>query len=158
VLIEQKKLVLIELARHYVHGQKMVRPDQNHSARRFSPAYEESGVASPKGCRLYEASPGVLRASMKLIQQRWTGSERRKDPTTSIHIYEVRPRADKQGFDLISDALQYSSLWYGGPNAVRDAIGYTKFRNRSKDAVIRVYDAAGNVIATHERKGESKRR
>jgi len=34
--------------------------------------------------------------------------------------------------------------WYGEPNA----IGYAKFFSRSHDAVIRVYDAAGNVIET----------
>ena len=34
--------------------------------------------------------------------------------------------------------------------------GYAKFYSRSHDAVIRVYDAAGNVIETHEHKGESK--
>jgi len=31
-----------------------------------------------------------------------------------------------------------------------------KFRSRSDDAVIRVYDEAGNVIETHEHKGEFK--
>ena len=35
-----------------------------------------------------------------------------------------------------------------------NAISYAKFRSRSHDAVIRVYDAAGNVIETHEHKGE----
>jgi hypothetical protein len=40
-------------------------------------------------------------------------------------------------------------LWY---NEIPDAIGYAKFRSRSCNAVIRVYDAAGNVIETHERK------
>jgi len=30
--------------------------------------------------------------------------------------------------------------------AVSNAIGYPKFNSRSHDAVIRVYDAAGNVI------------
>jgi hypothetical protein len=30
-----------------------------------------------------------------------------------------------------------------------NAIGYAKFRSRSHDAVIRVYDEAGNVIETH---------
>jgi len=35
------------------------------------------------------------------------------------------------------------------PNAVSNAIGYPKFRSRSHDAVIRVYDEAGNVIETH---------
>ena len=31
---------------------------------------------------------------------------------------------------------------------------YAKFVSRSRDAVIRVYDAAGNVIETHEHVGE----
>jgi hypothetical protein len=35
--------------------------------------------------------------------------------------------------------------------------GYAKFRSRSHDAVIRVYDEAGNVIIeTHEQAGEFK--
>jgi hypothetical protein len=34
-------------------------------------------------------------------------------------------------------------------------LGYAKFRSRSHDAVIRVYDA-GNVIETHEHKGDFK--
>ena len=41
-------------------------------------------------------------------------------------------------------------LWYGEPDAASDAIGYAMHRSRSHDAVIRVYDAAGNVIETHE--------
>ena len=47
--------------------------------------------------------------------------------------------------------LPFGRLWYGKPNAVRNAIGYAKHRSRSLRAVIRVYDAAGNVIETHER-------
>jgi hypothetical protein len=35
-------------------------------------------------------------------------------------------------------------------------MGYAKFRSRSHDAVIRVYDDAGNGIETHEHKGEFK--
>ena len=31
---------------------------------------------------------------------------------------------------------------------------YTKFESRSHDAVIRVYDEAGNVIETHEHMDE----
>jgi hypothetical protein len=69
------------------------------------------------------------------------------------HVYEVRPRKDKRGFDLISDALLFGGLWYTKPD---DAIEYAKFRSRSHHAVIRVYDAAGNVIAMHEHKGEFK--
>jgi hypothetical protein len=73
-----------------------------------------------------------------------------------MHEYEVRPRKDKRGVDLISEALPFGSLWYGEPNAVSNAIGYAKHRSRSHHAVIRVYDEAGNVIETHEHKGEFK--
>src|SRR5215472_2135725 len=36
------------------------------------------------------------------------------------------------------------------------AIDHARFRSRSADVVIRVYDEAGNVIETHEHKGEFK--
>jgi hypothetical protein len=65
-------------------------------------------------------------------------------------------RGDKRGFDLISDVLLFGALWYSEPNAISNAIGYAKHRSRSHDAVIRVYDEAGNVIETHEHKGEFK--
>jgi hypothetical protein len=68
----------------------------------------------------------------------------------------VRPRKDKRGFDLISDALPFGRLWYAEPNPVNNAIGYAKFFSRSHDAVICVYDDAGNVIETHEHAGEFK--
>ena len=71
-----------------------------------------------------------------------------------MHIYEVRPCKDHRGVDLISDALSFGRLWYGEPNAVEDAIGYAMHNSRSHDAVIRVYDEAGNVIETHEHKGD----
>jgi hypothetical protein len=57
-------------------------------------------------------------------------------------------------FDLISDALPFGRLWYGEPNAINNAIGYAEFRSRSRDAVIRVFDDAGNVIETHEHVGD----
>jgi hypothetical protein len=71
-----------------------------------------------------------------------------------MHIYEVRPRKDKRGVDLISDVLPFGRLWYGDTNAVANAIGYAEHCSRSYDAVIRVYDERGNVIATYEHKGE----
>jgi hypothetical protein len=74
--------------------------------------------------------------------------------TNSQHVYEVHPRKDHRGFDLISDALPFGRLWYGDPNAVSNAIGYAEHRSRSHDAVIRVYDDAGNLIATHEQPGD----
>jgi hypothetical protein len=32
---------------------------------------------------------------------------------STMHVYEVRPRNDKLGVDLISDALPFGRLWYG---------------------------------------------
>ena len=32
--------------------------------------------------------------------------------TSSQHAYEARPRKDKRGFDLISDALPFGRVWY----------------------------------------------
>jgi hypothetical protein len=64
--------------------------------------------------------------------------------TISQHVYEVRPRKDRRGFDLISDVLPFRRLWYGEPNATSNATGYAKFRSRSHDAVIRVYAPEGS--------------
>jgi hypothetical protein len=55
----------------------------------------------------------------------------------------------------ISVQLNSARSWAnvcGEPNA----IDYAKFFSRSHDPVIRVYDEAGNVIQTHEHKGEFK--
>jgi hypothetical protein len=65
-----------------------------------------------------------------------------------MHAYEARPRKDRRGVDLISDALPFGRLWYDTPD---HAIGYAQHRSRSHRAVIRVYDAAGNVIETSTR-------
>ena len=47
--------------------------------------------------------------------------------TSSQHVYEVRPRQDQRGVDLISDALPFGRLWYGEPNASSNAVGYGSF-------------------------------
>jgi len=44
------------------------------------------------------------------------------------HGYEIRPRKDKRGVDLISDVLPFCRLSYGEPDAVSDAIGYAQLR------------------------------
>ena len=72
------------------------------------------------------------------------------------HVYEIRPRRDKQGVDLISDSLPFGRLWYNEPDAIANAIDYAKSFSRSHDAVIRVYDQAGNVVQTHEHTGDFK--
>jgi hypothetical protein len=40
--------------------------------------------------------------------------------TSSQHIYEVGPRKDHRGVNLISVALLFGRLWYGEPNAIRE--------------------------------------
>jgi hypothetical protein len=68
-----------------------------------------------------------------------------------MHEYEVRPRKDKRGIDLTSDVLPFGRLWYGESNAISNAIHYAKFFSRSHNAVIRVYDEDGDMIALHQR-------
>jgi hypothetical protein len=46
-----------------------------------------------------------------------------------MQVYEVRPRKDKRGVDLISDPLPFGRLWYGEPNGISNAIDYAKFRS-----------------------------
>jgi hypothetical protein len=73
------------------------------------------------------------------------------------HVYEIRPRKDDCGVNLISDVLPLRcAVLSGGPDAINNAIDYAKLYSRSHDAVIRVYDAAGNVIETREQVGEFK--
>jgi hypothetical protein len=72
-----------------------------------------------------------------------------------MHVYEVRPRKDKRGVDLMSDALPFGRMWYDTPD---HAIGYAMHSSRSEPAVIRVYGNAGSVIETHEHKGDFKER
>jgi hypothetical protein len=63
---------------------------------------------------------------------------------SSCAITLTRKKADEP------NVLPFGRLWYGEP----DAIGYAKFYSRSHDAVIRVYDEAGNVIETHDHAGD----
>jgi hypothetical protein len=73
-------------------------------------------------------------------------------------VYEVRPRKDGYGFDLISDRLRRGPIWYAGPDAIRNAVAYAKYRShsRSNRAIIRVFNEEGNVTETHEQKSDFK--
>jgi hypothetical protein len=77
-------------------------------------------------------------------------------PTAADDFYEVRPRKNGDGFDLISDRLQRGPIWYAGPDAVRRAVAYAEYRSlsRSRRAVICVLDHSGGVIETHESRGD----
>ena len=75
-----------------------------------------------------------------------------------MHILRSPSRRDNRVVDLISDVLPFGRLWYDGPGALSNAIGYAEHRSRSHHAVIRVYDGTGNMIETHEHKGDLKSR
>jgi hypothetical protein len=92
------------------------------------------------------------------LKAKWQMMRRPKRSTIRTDVYEIRPRGDKDGVDLVSDALPYSPMWYRGPKATSDAIDHARFFSRSHHAVIRVYDSAGNVIKMQEHVGEFKER
>ena len=73
------------------------------------------------------------------------------EATAGCDFYEVRPRKSGDGFDLISELFRFGPIWYAGPDAVRNAVAYAKYRSvsRSHQAKIRVLDDFGAVIQTH---------
>jgi len=67
-----------------------------------------------------------------------------------MHAYEVHPRKDHRSVDLVSDALPFGRLWYGGPDATANAIRYVKSIQEIRTILaICVCDAYGNVTQTH---------
>lgn len=72
-----------------------------------------------------------------------------------VHVYEVRPRKDRCGFDLVSDALPFGRLWYQQADA---AIGYAKFYSRSQPGQVRVFDKSGAVVNFERWAGDFKER
>jgi len=76
----------------------------------------------------------------------------------ALDVYEIRPRKDGEGFDLVSDRFRRGPIWYAGPDAVRNAVAYAKYRShsRSRRAIIRVLDHCGALIETHSFPGASE--
>ena len=70
-----------------------------------------------------------------------------------MHTYEIRPREDLHGVNLISDVLPFGCLLY---LEVREAVCYAKFFSSSRDAILRVYDAAGKLIELHRHEANFK--
>jgi hypothetical protein len=84
-------------------------------------------------------SLGLTKALLGKLRQ---GVSRRIVDSPVADVYEIRPRKDGDGFDLISDRLRRGPIWYSGPDAVRRAVAYAKFRSlsRSRRPIIRVLD------------------
>jgi hypothetical protein len=96
-------------------------------------------------------------------------TKRFPSPRCASTIQIVRPLESKAdlaaptptGFaEIVSDHLPITlhaaafCLFCARHSNRRNEIGHAKFYSRSHDAVIRVYDAAGNVIETHEHPGD----
>ena len=67
-------------------------------------------------------------------------------------VYELRLREDRDGFDLISDGFRCGPIWYSGPDAVRHAVEFARYRSRrlAHNATVRVLDGSSGVIHTYE--------
>ena len=93
-------------------------------------------------------SLGLLEA---LSDKLWGNANSRMEmsATPAQDVYDIRPRKNRDGFDLISDRLRFGPIWYAGPDAVRYAVVYAKYRSRSHRAIIRVFNEEGNVTETH---------
>ena len=80
------------------------------------------------------------------------GNGEKRGELTGEDVYELRLRKDGEGFDLISDAFRCGPIWYSGPDAVRHAVEFARFRSRrlAQDATVRVLDANGAVVHTYK--------
>ena len=107
--------------------------------------------------RSEEKGRGVLEA---LTGKLWGNANSRMamSATPAQDVYEIRPREERDGFDLIGDQLQDGPSWYAGPDAVRRAVAYAKYCSRSHRAIIRVFYEAGNVNEIDEHVGDFKER
>ena len=65
-----------------------------------------------------EKGRGVLEA---LTDKLWGNANSRMEmsATPAQDVYEIRPREERDGFDLISDRLRFGPIWYAGLDAVR---------------------------------------
>ena len=107
--------------------------------------------------RTEQNSLGLVEASSdKLLGDANSRMEMSANPAHDV--YEIRPRKERDGFDLISDRLRRGPIWYAGPDAVRNAVSFAKYcsRSRSRWAIIRVFNESGNVTETHEQSGAFK--
>jgi len=79
------------------------------------------------------------------------GNERNTLGVTDDDVYELRLRKDGDGFDLINDNFRCGPIWYSGPDAVRHAVEFARYRSRrlAQNATVRVLDANGAIIHTY---------
>jgi hypothetical protein len=110
----------------------------------------------------------IGRARLQMQSRQWLAGKFNPQfadkPTTqvglNVGVQIVLPEAERQKLierrDRALLANQNKAELLRSHRQSRDAIGYAKFRSRSHHALIRVYDETGNVIETHEHKGDFK--
>lgn len=91
-----------------------------------------------------------------LANKLWGDANGRETSLSAQDVYEVRPRKDQNGFDLISDRLPYGPIWYAGPDAIRYAAAYTKYHSwsQSRRAIIRVLDELDATVCIAKSVGD----
>jgi hypothetical protein len=70
--------------------------------------------------------------------------------SSSQHVYEIRPRKDRRGVDLIGERLPLGVLWFEGPEAIEDAVNYARSFSYPHPATIRVMNESGTLAVTLE--------
>jgi len=67
-------------------------------------------------------------------------------------VYELRLRKDRDGFDLVNEGFRNGPIWYSGPDAVRHAVLFARYRSRTRThyATVLVLDVTGAVIQIYE--------
>ena len=70
--------------------------------------------------------------------------------SSSQHVYEIRPRKDRRGIDLIGETLPLGGLWFEGHDAIEDAVNYAKSFSYPHPAIIRVLNESGTLAVTLE--------
>ena len=70
--------------------------------------------------------------------------------SSSQHVYEIRPRKDRRGLDLISERLPLGVLWFEGADANEDAVNYARAFSYPRPVIIRVFDESGTFAVTLE--------
>lgn len=91
--------------------------------------------------------PLTIRRVYKRFELTWILSDSLK--LQPAHVYEVRPRKDRRGFDLISDALAFGRLWYAGPDAASNAVRYAKFNSRKAHSAVAINQLEYRRICTY---------
>jgi hypothetical protein len=65
-------------------------------------------------------------------------------------FYEIRPRKDGRGIDLIGERLLLGVLWFEGPDAIEDAVNYARSFSYPHPTIIRVLNESRTLAVTLE--------